>query len=234
MLATLRRKWDGRLGWFLARRILTEWRVPGFRATLSSDVDIKTVFEDHVKLTKKTFVRNSRFGRGSYLGEGSRIVNTDIGRFCSIGPDVLIGGMGRHPTDFLSTSPSFYSTKGQTGLTYLGESSPFKESLRTTIGNDVWVGARVVVLDGVTVHDGAILAAGAIVVRDVPPYAIVGGVPAKPIKRRFDESTVEKLTSICWWDQDDRTLKEIGSQFGNSPLQEGHLDKILELINSNL
>ncbi len=78
------------------------------------------------------------------------------------------------------------------------------------IGNDVWIGQNVIILPGVTIHDGAVCAAGAVVTKDVPPYTIVAGVPAKPIKRRFTDEVIEKLLEIRWWDwSDDRINKNL-------------------------
>ncbi|PRX09059.1 UNVERIFIED_ORG: transferase family hexapeptide repeat protein [Martelella mediterranea] len=231
MIATMiSRKWNGVFGWVLARRYLMQKRVTGFRASFSSDVDGKTTFEDHVRLTKSTFVRTSQFGRGSYLGQGSRVKDAKIGRFCSIGPDVIIGGLGRHPTNYLSTNPALYSTRGQTGLVYLKESSAFHEGLRTTIGNDVWIGARVLVLDGVTIHDGAVIAAGAVVVKDVPPYAVMGGVPAKVIKSRFPEQTIKALVASKWWDMEDTVLEVVARRLGDRPFEEGDVTELLEIL----
>ncbi|MET3598504.1 CatB-related O-acetyltransferase [Martelella mangrovi] len=229
-LKTIIRKWRGQIGWVLGRRLVAQRQITGFRASFSSDVDAASTFEDHVTLTKNTFVRTSQFGRGSYLGQGSRVKDTSIGRFCSIGPDVILGGLGRHPTNYVSTSPAFYSKKGQTGLVYTKVSADFHESMGTTIGNDVWIGARVLVLDGVTVHDGAVVAAGAVVVKDVAPYTVVGGVPAKLIKKRFSEATIEALKSLKWWDRDDSQLARMGAQFGYRPLDEADLPELFETL----
>ncbi|MBB4122695.1 CatB-related O-acetyltransferase [Martelella radicis] len=224
------RKWNGVVGCALGRRYLMQKRVAGFHASMSSDVDGQSTFEDHVRLTKSTFVRTSHFGRGSYLGQGSKVKDATIGRFSSIGPDVIIGGLGRHPTNYLSTNPAFYSTLGQTGLVYLEESSDFHESLQTTIGNDVWIGARVLVLDGVTIHDGAVIAAGAVVVKDVPPYAVMGGVPAKLIKKRFSEETIKTLVALKWWQREDSVLKQVARRLGDRQFEERDLAELSEIL----
>lgn len=75
------------------------------------------------------------------------------------------------------------------------------------IGNDVWIGYEAVIFSGVTIGDGAIIGTRALVTKDVPPYTVVGGVPAKPIKRRFDEETTEKLLNLKWWDFDEEKIK---------------------------
>lgn len=213
----MRHKWGGRLGWVFWRLHSSKMRIPGFRASLSSDVDSETHIDEHVTLTKSVWVRSSILGRATYIGQGSKIKNARIGKFCSIGPDVILGGLGRHPTNFLSTSPSFYSSKGQNGLIF-NASDPkvdptFEEELPVTVGNDVWIGARAIILEGVTIGDGSIVAAGAVVARDVPNYSIVGGVPAKMIRTRFSPELISDLQAQPWWDLDDDTLQKMARIF---------------------
>lgn len=111
----------------------------------------------------------------------------------------MIGGLGRHPTDWLSTSPTFYSTLNQVGTSF-ADTNLFDELQTVQIGNDVWIGARVTVLDGVKVGDGAIIAAGSVVTEDVMPYTIVGGIPAKRLRDRMPPAHAEKLRALGWWD----------------------------------
>ena len=139
----------------------------------------------------------SKIGAYSYIAPYSCIQNTSIGKFCSIGPHFLCG-WGIHPTDKLSTSPMFYSTRKQNGMT-LSARDKIVEQKNITIGNDVFIGANVTILDGVTIGDGAIVGAGAVVCEDVPPFAIVGGVPAKLIRYRFSEEQITALLKIEWW-----------------------------------
>jgi acetyltransferase-like isoleucine patch superfamily enzyme len=162
-------------------------------------------FGDYNRIYSDTKLSSCSLGNFTYVSNDSCINNVDIGKFCSIGPGVRTG-MGIHPTVMVSTHPIFYSTLGQSGVTAVKKNF-FTESKRTFIGNDVWVGANVVIHDGVVVGDGAIIASGSVVNKDIKPYSVVGGVPAKIIKYRFDEETIEKLLKQAWWN--DTTLSYI-------------------------
>lgn len=155
---------------------------------------------------------NVKLGDFTFIGVASKIANAQIGKFSSIGSEVLIG-LGKHPSrDFVSTHPIFYSTHKQAQETFVS-SSGFEEFAECKIGNDVWIGSRAVVLDGVTIGDGAIVAAGAVVTKDVPAYAVVGGVPAKVLRYRFEATEVEFLNQIKWWDKDLDWLRKHADQF---------------------
>lgn len=143
----------------------------------------------------------------SYIGASSFLQNTKIGKFTCIGPDVKVG-LGEHPSStFISVHPIFYSTSKQVGISF-ADRDYFQEYQETSIGNDVWVGGNVVIKGGVKIGDGAIIASGAVVTKDVEAYSIVGGVPAKFIKRRFTEEQIENIVLSQWWEQDLDWLKE--------------------------
>lgn len=144
-----------------------------------------------------TFLFNVKVGDYTYVGGDSKIQNATIGKFCSLGPELRIG-LGRHPIHLKSTFPGFYTDGSYYGVEKEYE-NPIENYLPVEIGNDVWIGARAMILDGVKIGDGAIIGAGAVVTKDVPPYAIVGGVPAKIIGYRFDESEIKKLLNEQWW-----------------------------------
>lgn len=152
-------------------------------------------------------------GLGSYIGNDSHI-SAKIGRYCSISDNVKTVN-GFHPSkDFVSTHPAFYSTKSCVGLSYTTHNS-FEElkfahkdkKLAVDIGNDVWIGYGATILAGVRIGDGAIIASGAVVTKDVPAYAIVGGVPAKIIRYRFEEDEIVRLLELKWWEKDKEWLK---------------------------
>lgn len=153
-------------------------------------------------------------GDFTYIAGNTNISKTTIGKFCSIGTYCKIG-LGKHPTkDFVSTHPVFFSTLKQAQVTF-ADRNYFDEFAYIIIGNDVWLGANVIVVDGVKIGDGAIVAAGSVVTKDIPPYAIVGGVPAKIIKYRFEKEEIEKLLQLKWWDIDVEYLKENFIKFHN-------------------
>lgn len=124
-----------------------------------------------------------------------------IGHYCSFGPDVLIFGQADHPTDLVSTYPfrAMIFTRGAPGA-----DATTRGPVR--IGSDVWVGARAIILSGVSIGDGAVIAAGAVVARDVAPYAVVAGSPARQVKRRLPDDQVTALLAIRWWDWPDEKL----------------------------
>jgi len=159
-------------------------------------------------------LQNCSVGRFSYFGIGAELVNCSVGAFCSIGPHVMIG-LGKHPTNFVSTSPAFYARGNWAFRTKFTNRQAFEEHARIEIGNDVWVGAGVTVADGVKIGDGAIVAAGAVVVKDVEPYGIVGGVPAKLIRKRFSDEQIRRLLELKWWEKPEEWLKAHSHLFFN-------------------
>jgi acetyltransferase-like isoleucine patch superfamily enzyme len=158
-------------------------------------------------LHERSLVRGSALGNYTYVGRRARISSTTLGSYCSIGPEV-ISGLGIHPSNaFVSTHPCFYSLQHQSGPA-LTDRQYFTEFSDITIGNDVWIGARAIILDGVTIGDGAIVAANSVVTKDVQPYAIVGGVPAKTLRHRFTQETIKKLLAFRWWNRHPDWIKQ--------------------------
>lgn len=141
----------------------------------------------------------------SYLNRGTTINYASIGAYCSIGSDVLIG-VRKHPTDMISTHPAFYANN-KAFETY-ADRMYCDELPNIEIGNDVWIGSKSTVLGNIRIGDGAVVAYGSVVTKDVPPYAIVGGVPARIIKYRFDKEIIDRLLEIKWWELSDDFFKK--------------------------
>ncbi len=137
-------------------------------------------------------------GRYSYTGKNFTAWHCSIGAFCSISWNVSIGG-ANHDYSRITTHSFLYSR--DFGLLPEEDYEGYDRfSQPCIIENDVWIGANACICRGVTVHTGAVVAAGAVVTHDVPPYTIVTGVPAKPLKKRFDEETIELLLKSRWWE----------------------------------
>lgn len=150
---------------------------------------------------------HKQFGKHSYHGDNFFISHDDsrIGSFCSIGNNVCIG-VGMHPVNWLSTHPFQYLNCFEIKPKNNFDFTAYK---KCTIGNDVWIGRNAIIMDGLNVSDGAIIASGAIVTKDVPAYTIVGGIPAKPIRLRFDSEIINELLILKWWDLDDEIISTL-------------------------
>lgn len=151
----------------------------------------------------------ARIGAFSYFGANTRFHSASAGRYCSFAPGLEVG-LSQHPGDWLTSSPVSYVPNFMNFERHFADADlgwarelplePYDGSSHTEIGNDVWIGASVYLKDGITVGDGAIIGAHAVVTKDVPPYAIVVGTPARVVRYRFDDAMIARLLALRWWD----------------------------------
>ncbi len=156
----------------------------------NSNVDKKAA------VSGRTRLYDSEIQKYSYLGRNNLVINTQIGKFCSIADDCKIG-CASHTIDWVSTSPVF--SKGKNILKKNFSNFEYVTNKRTIIGNDVWIGNNVLIKDGIKIGNGAIIGMGSIVTKDVEPYSIVAGVPAKIIRYRFEKNIIDELLNLEWW-----------------------------------
>ena len=160
-----------------------------------------------------TIPASASLGDYSYLGENCEVADAVIGKFTAIANSVRIGApnhpMGRPSQHRFTYCPEYYEATATRDRDFFAE----RRSDRVIVGNDCWIGHAAILLPGVTVGDGAVIAAGAVVSRSVPPYTIVGGVPARAIRKRFPDSVAESLRRIAWWDWPDEIIFERLSDF---------------------
>ena len=164
----------------------------------------ENILGKNLNIRKDVFISDTlkKIGDGTYIGNRSEILNcSEIGQFCSISHDVKIG-LDNHNLDFVSTNSIFCPNDKK-----------MRETKSSIIENDVLISANVMIISGVKIGNGAIIGAGAFVNKDVPPYAIVAGIPAKIIKYRFDEQTIEKLLKSEWWNFSPEKIKELSPYF---------------------
>jgi len=154
----------------------------------------------YADIGERVILRDVMVGDFTYFERNGEGIYAEIGKFCSIAANVRINAL-EHPMERLTTHKLSYRPNEY--FRYLGVDGEFRarrQAKRVVIGNDVWIGHGAVITPGVTVGHGAVIGANAVVTRDVAPYTVVGGVPAKLIRKRFDDATVERLLKLNWWD----------------------------------
>ncbi len=191
------------------------------------------VFEEGARMYGGCQVINSKMGAYSYLNAKVRLFNVEIGRYCSIGQEVMIG-LDRHPTNWVTSSPVSYSQNVGFPPLWQGFNPPNNFNGcpdLVTIEDDVWIGTRAIITANrpLTIGRGSIIAAGAIVTKDVEPYSIVGGNPARHIRSRFSASLIHRLQSSSWWQYD---FYRYIQEHLNSPLSWNDPNLFLDWLDS--
>lgn len=188
---------------FFVSRILKKSRLAAIR---------NSCVHPSAKIESGTSFISSSIDWHSFCGYDCDVYLARIGGFTSIANGVVLGG-ARHPMEWVSTSPVFYA--GRDSVKEKFAEHKLMPPTEVRIGHDVWIGRSAIVLAGVTVGNGSVIGAGSVVTKDVPPYAIVAGNPARLIRYRFDEGVIRKLEEINWWNFSEARLKKFGGLFND-------------------
>ena len=196
----------------LIRHLLLKIKFPESVVYRNSSLDSNSRLGKNSVIFEGVALQNSKVGDYSYIQSDSTLINTEVGKFCSVGSGVQIG-LARHPTQMVSTSPVFYDNT-QPLPRFFAKGKVFNNIFaKTMIGSDVWIGTDAKIKSGVNVGTGAVIGAGAVVTKDVQPYSIVAGVPAKHIKFRFASETIRQLLDSKWWEFSDASLDALAPDF---------------------
>lgn len=168
--------------------------------------DCNSLIDQTAKIESGSSMYHSKIGRYSFCGYDCDIYYATIGNFTSIANGVVIGG-ARHPMEWAGMSPVFY--KGRDSIKKKFSQHELPAPPITVIGSDVWIGRSAIIISGVTVGNGAVIGAGSVVTKDVPPYAVVAGNPAKFIKYRFTSDIIKQLEKSSWWLRNDDVLFDL-------------------------
>jgi virginiamycin A acetyltransferase len=222
----------------VAKKLMNEWTKKKWasqkvRFLANTNISRDCFFEGHNSIGENNRLSATRIGLGTYTSRNTELISVKVGRFCSIGSFVH-NTLGRHPvTEFISSHPSFFSPKNAAGFSFTDQRrfNEFKFAeppFFVSIGNDVWIGDNVLIQDGVTIGDGAIIGANSIVTKDVPPYSVCVGSPARVMKWRFEPDLIDFLLMFRWWEKDLGWIRENSALFADPAAFRAAMEKIKE------
>lgn len=186
------------------------WIAKGLRVILQPPAITNSDIAKTSKACSGSHINNSQIGKYSYVGHDCFLSNVQMGSFVSIADNCRIGGAA-HPMERVSTSPVFHAGKNVMKKNFAD--FPMLSTPTTTIGSDVWIGANTVVISGVNIASGAVVGAGSVVTKDIGPYEIWAGNPAKKIRNRFEEHIIDGMLSARWWEWNDEKIMKYVNYF---------------------
>lgn len=198
------------------KKLLKHWllsrRFPMSKVHFGAVVDKKSSLGKHTVLFPTCILQNSKVDDYSYIQSSSVLTSVTMGKFCCVASNVHIG-LANHPLDKVSTSPVFYDSVHP--LPFFFTKALYEQEIfpMTKIESDVWVGQNALIKSGLNIGVGAVIAAGAVVTKDVEAYSVVAGTPAKHIKWRFNQETREQLLKTKWWEKSDEELQKLVPAF---------------------
>lgn len=179
------------------------------RISLTALWDIRSTFSKYTQILRGAKLNNVQVGKYSIIGKNCAITNATIGNYTCIGANTVIG-LGQHPTNLITYHSIFYKKNNWPWHEdWIKFPKGFQEQAQITIGNNIWIGRNVIILDGVSIGDNSIVATGAVVTKNIPPFSVIGGVPAKIIKTLFDEEIRKRLLEIQWWNLPDEEISKV-------------------------
>ena len=196
----------------------------GDNSSIGDDsVIINSDISNYVSINRRNQIQDSIVNSFTYTGVNTVIKYAKIGKFCSVSWNVSIGGKN-HQLDKPTTHSKWWFYKLHEGVSI--KADEYKNSQSCVIGSDVWIASNVIILRGIEIGHGAVIGAGAVVTKDVPPYTVVAGVPAKPMKKRFPDHIIEAMLEIKWWDWPVDVIKANIDLIYNTKVDEGVIEKM--------
>lgn len=193
------------------RHLLYKWKFKRSKIHAYSSISMNTAIAESCVIFPDVVLSHSELDRHTYIQRSTTIVNTGIGSFCSIGSNVKMG-LPDHPLNYVSTHPAFYDPTQPIIKSFVNDVI-YQAYKKTTLGHDVWVGDGAFIRAGVIIGTGAVVAAGSVVVKDVDPYSVVGGNPARHIKYRFESEIIDGLLKSQWWTFREDELSQLSETF---------------------